>query len=226
MSNNNNNERPEGTEIDALLPWYAAGTLSRREAEEVEKALAGDAEMVRRFNLVCEELTETIHLNESLGAPSARAMEKLFAAIEAEGAPVRRPRTSVGFFARIAELFAGFAPRTVAWAAATAAVVILLQAGIIGGVLLNERGTQLASVPEQAPVASGSYALIRFAPQASAADVTAFLDSRKAAIVDGPRGGLYRVRISETALPKDELARIAKEMQEQRNVVGFAVPAE
>src|SRR5262249_33999864 len=42
----------------------------------------------------CQELAETIHLNETLGAPSARAMEKLFAAIEAEeaGAPRRRRR--------------------------------------------------------------------------------------------------------------------------------------
>ena len=42
-----------------------------------------------------QELAETIHLNETLGAPSERAMEKLFTAIEAEEetrAPRRRPR--------------------------------------------------------------------------------------------------------------------------------------
>ena len=66
----------EREEIEHLLPWHAAGTLSRRDAERVERALASDEELVRRFNLVREELTETIHLNESLGAPSARAMEK------------------------------------------------------------------------------------------------------------------------------------------------------
>src|SRR5262249_8846655 len=84
----------ERHEIEALLPWHAAGTLSRRDADRVEQALAGECELARRYDLVRQELAETIHLNEALGAPSARAMEKLFAAIEAEeaGAPRRRRR--------------------------------------------------------------------------------------------------------------------------------------
>src|SRR3974390_1004269 len=81
-------------EIETLLPWHAAGTLSRRDAERVERALATDQELARRFTLVREELAETIHLNESLGAPSARAMEKLFAAIDAEEARSPRRRRS------------------------------------------------------------------------------------------------------------------------------------
>ena len=84
----------ERYEIEALLPWYAAGTLSRHDADRVEQALAGDPELARRYDLVRQELAETIHLNETLGVPSARAMEKLFAAIDAEeaGAPPRRRR--------------------------------------------------------------------------------------------------------------------------------------
>src|SRR5262249_57647830 len=84
------NKEPERHEIEALLPWHAAGTLSRRDADRVEQALAGDRELARRYDLVREELAETIHLNETLGAPSASAMEKLFAAIDAEEA--RSPR--------------------------------------------------------------------------------------------------------------------------------------
>ena len=76
------NKEPEHQEIEALLPWYAAGTLSRRDANRVEQALAGDRELARQYDLVREELVVTIHLNETLGAPSARAMERLFAAIE------------------------------------------------------------------------------------------------------------------------------------------------
>ena len=85
----------ERHEIEALLPWHAAGTLSRRDADRVEQALADDPELARRYDLVRQELAETIHLNETLGAPSERAMETLFAAIEAEvkaRAPRRRPR--------------------------------------------------------------------------------------------------------------------------------------
>ena len=82
----------ERHEIEALLPWHAAGTLSRRDADRVEQALADDPELARRYDLVRQELAETIHLNETLGVPSACAIEKLFAAIDAEepGAPRRR----------------------------------------------------------------------------------------------------------------------------------------
>ena len=75
-------EESERHEIEALLPWYVAGTLSRREADLVERVLARDSELARLYAVVRQELTETAQLNETLGAPSARAMEKLFAAIE------------------------------------------------------------------------------------------------------------------------------------------------
>jgi anti-sigma-K factor RskA len=84
------NKGPEHQEIEALLPWYAAGTLSPRDADRVEQALTGDRELARQYELVREELVETIHLNETLRPPSARAMERLFAAIDAEVA--RAPR--------------------------------------------------------------------------------------------------------------------------------------
>ena len=59
----------EREDLETLLPWHAAGTLNRRDAERVEMALAGDRELLRRFNLAREELNETIHLTETLGAP-------------------------------------------------------------------------------------------------------------------------------------------------------------
>jgi hypothetical protein len=37
----------ERHEIEALLPWHAAGTLSRRDADRVEQALACDCELAR-----------------------------------------------------------------------------------------------------------------------------------------------------------------------------------
>src|SRR5262245_26698203 len=92
------NKERERHEIESLLPWHAAGTLDRRDAERVERALAEDGELARRYGLVREELAETIRLNESLGAPSERAMESLFAAIDAEEerAPRTRPQRSSG----------------------------------------------------------------------------------------------------------------------------------
>ena len=80
----------ERREIESMLPWHAAGTLDRCDAECVERALAEDSELARRYELVREELAETIRVNEMLGAPSARAMEKLFASIDAEEASATR----------------------------------------------------------------------------------------------------------------------------------------
>ena len=66
----------ERHEIEALLPWHAAGTLSRRDADRVEQALAGDCELARRYDLVRQELAETIHLNEALGARHGEAVRR------------------------------------------------------------------------------------------------------------------------------------------------------
>src|SRR5262249_56790701 len=117
----------ERRDIEALLPWHAAGTLSRRDAQRVEAAIEQDHDLARQFELVREELGETIHLNETLGAPSARAMERLLAGIEAEGASARK-RRSFDFAAFIAERLSLFSPRTLAWSAVVGALAIVLQA--------------------------------------------------------------------------------------------------
>lgn len=215
-------------DIETLLPWFAAGTLSRRDAARVEEALANDNELSRQFELVREELGETIRLNESLGAPSARAMARLFEKIDAE--PVRKPSAASGFASRMSEFFAGLSPRTLAWSGAAAALAIVLQAGIITGVLLQDRAREgtfsTVSYEAGAPAAAqGTYALVRFAPQASAADIEKFLQDNKFAIVDGPNGGMYRVRVAVTGLPKEELARIVKQLQDNK-AVGLALPAQ
>ncbi|MGD0332294.1 MAG: hypothetical protein ABSA90_03445 [Xanthobacteraceae bacterium] len=218
MNTANNDER---SEIEGLLPWHAAGTLGRRDTQRVEAALANDPELARRYELVREELAQTIHLNETLGAPSPRAMAALFAKIEAE--PARNKAASINLGARIRAFFASLSPRTLAWSASAAALAILLQAGLIAGIMLKEKnagGYETASAPTNV-AGAGAYALIRFQPQASAADITNFLETNKLSISGGPSaGGLYRVRIAATKLPKADLDRIVKTLREDK-VVGF-----
>jgi len=219
-------EKETHSEIEELLPWHAAGTLSRRDRERVEAALARDPELARRYALVREELGETILLNETLGAPSARAMDKLFAKIDAE--PARKPAVSLKLGARISEFFASLAPRTLAYAASAAAIAILLQAGLIATIVIKQQsggGYETASAPSTDP-GVGSFTIIRFAPQASSDDITKFLAANKLQIAAGPAaGGLYKVRVATTALPKDELARIVKKLQDDK-VVGFIATTE
>ena len=220
------NETPV-SDIELLLPWHAAGTLSNRNSQRVETALANDPELARQFELVREELGEDIHLNETLGAPSARAMESLFARIEAE--PARMPAVSFNLGARARDFFASLSPRTLAWSASAAAIAILLQAGLIAGIVIKESGAssvsggdyQTASVPS--PFAGdGSFALIRFQPQANAADIAKFLEVNNLSVTGGPiTGALFRVQVAATKLPTTDLANIVKKLQSDKMIVGF-----
>jgi hypothetical protein len=221
------NKEPERHEIEALLPWHAAGTLSRRDADRVEQAIASDGELRRRYDLVREELNETIHLNETLGAPSARAMEKLFAAIDAEGARAPRRQGSFDFAGRISDFLSGFAPRTLAWSAAAAAVAILVQAAVITTVVIKDGGSATYETASTQTVHDGSFAVVRFVAQASAVEITNFLGAHKATVVDGPKaGGLYRIRIAGPGMSKDELSRVVKRMQNESKIVSFIAVAE
>src|SRR5688572_30714537 len=118
---NTNINPTEREDVESLLPWHAAGTLSRRDAARVEAALASDRELAQRYELVREELAETIHLNETLGAPSARAMDKLMAAIEAEAPAQRKASFSLG--AWLTGFVGSFQPRTLAYAGTAAALL-------------------------------------------------------------------------------------------------------
>jgi hypothetical protein len=216
------------SEIEMLLPFHAAGTLNRRDARRVNEALARDPELARQYAVIQEEYAETIHLNESLGAPSARAMQKLFAQIDAE--PARKPSASLNLSARIAGFFAKLSPRTLAWSAGLGALALLLQAGVIGAVLVKSQTAtyQAASLstnesitralgPEAPP-----RALVRFAPDARVADITALLDNYQATIVDGAKGGMFRLQFGNRPMTKDEIAGLMNKLQNEK-IVGLAV---
>jgi hypothetical protein len=155
-------------------------------------------------------------------------MERLFAAIDAEEARSPRRRRGFDFGARMSELLAGFAPRTLAWSATAAALAILLQAAVITAVVVREHGA--SNGPTLASKTSeGSFAVVRFAPQATASEITNFLGAHKATLIEGPLkagGSLYRLRLSETPLPKEEVGKIVHQMQDESKVVGFIAVAE
>jgi anti-sigma factor RsiW len=87
----------ESSDVEMLLPWHAAGTLSARDARRVEKALGQDPELAREYSTAREECAEIIFLNESLRVPSPRAMQNLFAAIDAEPRKPQAPKVTSRF---------------------------------------------------------------------------------------------------------------------------------
>ena len=214
----------EPSEIEMLLPWHAAGTLNARDARRVEEALARDPDLARQFAVIREEYTETIHLNESLGAPSARAMQKLFAAIDGE--PVRKPSLTSRISTGIAQFFAGLSPRTMAWSSAAAAVALLLQAGVIGAVLMKGPASyQTASLSTNEPASltrdlgagSPPRALVRFAPDARMSDISALLENYQATVVGGANG-LFRLQFGSKAMGKDEAASLMNKLRGEKIV--------
>ena len=217
----------EREEVEALLPWHAAGTLSRREADMVERALAADPDLAAQYETVREDLAETIAANESLGAPSARAMQKLMADIEADVSTARRARSSFNLGEWLSEKLSSFSPRTLAWSATAAALAVVLQAGLLAGMFVSEQKDGGLFKVANAPVEHAlrpTLALIRFAPEATTGDVSKLLESYKIAIVDGPSGnGVYTVRLAMTGMPKEELARAVKKLQDEP-AVRFIAP--
>jgi len=284
----------EPSEIELLLPWYAAGTLNARDMRRVEEALAADADLARQYAEIRSEYAETIALNETLGAPSMRAMQKLFAAIEAE--PEQAPKPSPGFGARLMAFFESLSPRTLVWTVSLGALLVLAQAGIIGAVLMRSQTAtyQTASVspgsvsqdkaaasepvsspraaasgaaeprpaapppsaaapaerapesmqrsrmaeapapaaplirglgPQVAASAAPVYALVRFAPDARMADITALLDRYQASIVEGAKGGLFKLQLGNQPLSNADadglIGRLARE-----KIVSLAVAAQ
>jgi hypothetical protein len=215
-----NREAPERQDIEALLPWHAAGTLSRRDSDRVEQALASDRELARRYELVREELNETIHLNETLGAPSARAMEKLFSAIDAEAPVVKK--ASFNVVGRLVEFMSSFSPRTLAYAGTAAAIALMVQAAVLTTLVVNNQSGSSNIKLASAPSEGGQRAVVRFTANASLADVTRFLDVNHAALVSGPnRGGTYEIQLAAGPLPESEFSRAIQRMKTESRIVEF-----
>jgi hypothetical protein len=66
-------------------------------------------------------------------------------------------------------------------------------------------------------------ALVRFAPDARIADITALLDRYQAAIID-TRGGMFRLQFGSKAMAKDQIAGLMSRLQSEK-IIGLAVAA-
>jgi anti-sigma factor RsiW len=224
----------EPSEIELLLPWHATGTLNARDARRVEEALARDSELARQYVVIREEYAATVHLNEGLGGPPPRAMLKLFAAIDAE--PVRKPSAWFTVRSRVSDFFASLSPRTLAWSASVAVLALLSQAGAIALIVAKNHSAtyQTASLSMREPdsmtralvpeAATPPRALVRFAPDARMADVTALLDSYHAQILDGGQDGMFHLQFGGRAMTKDEAAALLARLQKEK-IISLAVAA-
>jgi hypothetical protein len=121
-----------------------------------------------------------------------------------------------------ARLESNFGRGTIVWLIGAAVLAIAVQTAVTAVHVARDRGSyQTASDANE-----GTLVAVRFAAQASMADVTEFLKAYQATLADGPRpGNLYRLRIGETTLPHAERTKIVNRMAQEK-VVEFAVAVE
>lgn len=217
-----------GKAVEELLPFYAAGVLTRAEQAEIERVLAVDAELRRRLALVEEEQTETILLNEGIAGPSTRVLDQLLATIDADP---RRPQAASGETAGLAARLAGWlqalTPRQAAWATGAAALVLTLQAGALVGLLLSRDGGGFQTASHgTAPAVVGAAFTVIFQPDAKASDIAALMEAVGARIVDGPKaGGIYRIMVGDRKLDEAASAAIAARLRAEAGLVRLVSPA-
>lgn len=220
---------PSSEDPDLLLPWLATGRLEGREAARLAEVVERDPERARHYELVRDELSETIRLNEDLGAPSGRASAQLFKLIDAEGG---RPMPAAHGMAKLSGWFSGRAaslrPAPRLWLAA-AAVIIVAQGAVLTTVVSRNgsgAGTYQTASGPQVGLGPGSFALVSFAPDATAAQITRLLEKTGASVVRGPSGGLFTIRLSDRALPLEEIERSLAKLRENSSLVLFAAPTQ
>jgi len=191
-------ELSERDEIEAMLPWYVTGRLDARERARVERYVREHPEAQAHLALAREESDATVTANEAIRAPGREALDRLRASVAA--AP-RRPTLGAAFGQlanRFGDWIAGLAPPQLALAAAVAALLVMLQAAAIGALVLERAGapTYQTAGGEQATGETVEL-LVGFADTATMGEIAALIKKLDAVVVDGPRAGLYRLRLPD-----------------------------
>jgi hypothetical protein len=212
----------ERDEIEALLPWYVTGRLDARERARVERYVHEHPEVQAHLALAREESDATVTANEAIKAPGRAAFDRLMASVAA--AP-RRQSLGVAFgnlANRFSDWIAGLAPPQLALAAAVAALLVMLQAAAIGALVMERAGAptyQTAGGGET--TGEGIELLVGFADTATMGDIAALLKQLDAVVIDGPRAGLYRLRLPDTG---EEGRKAAIEVLNQSGMVTSVLP--
>lgn len=218
---------PKRAELEEMLPFYANGRISAGDKTRIERALASDPELALRLEIIREDMAETILLNERLGAPSPRVLDRLMAGIEAE--PRTAPlltRAKGGVIAWLGQWMAAQPPRRLAYASAAALALIAIQGAALTGLAMRGGGGGFETASAPGAQSSERYVLLSFANDAKAGDIAAFFKRYDASVVDGPRAnGFFKVRVGDARLTPAQVDAIATRMKAEAGIVSFVAPA-
>ena len=215
-------------DIELLLPWYAKGTLDPANRARVEAHLKRRPNLAVQLATIEEDLNTTVVANQAITHSNVQSWYRLAKKVEAE-MPLQKQtrRTLSGTWQLIEDTLRSLAPGQLGWAAVTAAVVIVLQAGLIGNLLLQqpERGAtyQTASGEHET---SGTFVLVKFQDAASLNDISKFLSDNSFQIVSGPySGNLYRLRLSPDVWNKDKADGLMRKLRARSDIITMAFGA-
>ncbi len=213
-------------DIEMLLPWFVTGKLDAAETRQVEAYLAAHPDMRKQLDLIEAERADSVVNNEAVGVPSADALHKLMDAIDGRSLARRSG------FAALADWVQGGldwlgSRQALVPVAAAAAVAIVLQAGLIGSLLLNRPAPQPGQKPAHtatAPALPGTYAQVVFVPTATIQDIEKAMKPLGIAIADGPKAGFYRVKLSDKVLGEVERDLLIANLMANKSVIQLAIP--
>jgi hypothetical protein len=189
-----------------LAPWHVNGTLEPSEREWVDRYLRDHPEARAELRW-WDSLSARIR--ENVPAVSAEVgMDKFMARVRAERR-ASRPVTSIGIVERINEFFARL---HLTPALAVAATLIVAQAGVIGGLLLQQRTEgDLSAVRTIGPaqIVTGPVVQVSFKPDVPEREIRSLLVSVNGMLVGGPgQLGNYLVLVPADKV-KDAAEKIA-----------------
>ena len=207
----------ERSEIELLLPWYVTGRLGATDKARVDTFLAAHPDMQRQLMLIREEQEQSTRTNEALSTPSPGSLDRLMASI---GRDSRMPLPMRTAWDRISEFFAAPTSGGVRWAATAAGILLLIQAAVIGSLLLAGSSDTYQTASGKQVATGGSTLLVGFADSATAPAIAALLSELDAQIVEGPKpGGMYRIRLAKAPATEAEHQEIMRRLLTRPEIV-------
>ena len=226
MTMNNESEiLSEADEIAALLPWYVSGKISAADKTRVDAYVSAHPEVRDHIALAREEADAVFAVNQDIAVPRA-ALDRLRASI-ASSPSARLHSVQASVLDRLGVFLGGLTPRQLAYAGVAAALAIAVQAASIGALMQGQSGGGYKTASgSKVEAGAGTFALVAFQPAAPAGTLSAFLAESKFTIVEGPKaGGLFRVRVSDTALSAADADAALAKLKARSDLVAFASAA-
>ena len=210
-------------EIEALLPWYANGTLTPAETATVEQHLA-QCPACRAELKQCHALATAVRDNAESWQPAPGGFDRLMAEIDRlEPKPTPAKTRSPPLFQRILD-WLGATPNPVRW-------TLALESMAVAALLLVVALPMIGTAPEYETLSSGAEQTttgprlrVVFADSATVGEIRQLLQDIDGNIVAGPTAlGVYTVALPSGERPEQRLASALTRLR-ARSQVRLAEP--